>query len=211
MADVSNDDANELVDEILSRSEFLPAREPGFFQRAVDRVIEAIGDVLGRIFEAIFGGAGGAAGTTLAVILLGLAVALLLFAIYRAFAEREPAPEESGDSGPRIVFDAVVEPEELQAQLREYRSSGNWRLAVIAGFRLAVVGLIDARIAREVAGATTGDFATAVEKRRPELLATYGHGAAAFERAFYSDLAVDQNDLAAVDALLTRLETASAR
>lgn len=207
MAEISNDDANDLADDILSRSEFLSAREPGFFERAVNRVIETISDFLGRIFGAIFGGAGGAAGSALAFILLGLAVALLLFAIYRAVAQREPASEESDHRGPRIVFDQVVEPEELQAQLRQHRASGEWREAVIAGFRLAVVGLIDARIAREVAGATTGDFASAVERRRPELLPTYGHGAAAFERAFYSDLAIEQNDLAAVDALLARLET----
>lgn len=65
-------------------------------------------------------------------------------------------------------------------------------------------------VAREIAGATTGDFAVAVEARRPELLETYRHAAGAFERAFYSDLLIDQSDLAAVDTLLARLETVGA-
>ena len=188
MSEVSNEEANELADEILGRSEFLAAREPGFLERSVNRVIDAISDFLGTIFGAIFGGAGGAAGTGIAVILLAMAVGVLLFAIYKAFAEREPAEEDVDEGGPRVVFDEVVEPDELQQQLRQHRSAGDWRPAVIAGFRLAVVGLIDARITREVAGATTGDFATAVAQRRPELLATYEHGAAAFERAFYLSL-----------------------
>lgn len=206
MSEVTNEEANELADDILSRSEFITAREPGFLERSVNRVLEAIGDFLSTIFGAIFGGAGGAAGTSLAIILLVLAAALLLFAIYRAIAHREPKVDDDETSGPRIVFDEIVEPGELRVQLREHRSAGQWREAVIAGFRLSIVGLIDARIAREVAGATTGDFAIAVERRREDLLATYQHGAAAFERAFYSDLTIDEQDLAAVDTLLARLE-----
>lgn len=207
MAEVTNEEANELADEILGRSEFIAAREPGFFERSVNRVIETISDFLGAIFGAIFGGGGGAAGTTLAVILLALAVAVLAIAIFKAITEREPSEDDDDEGGPRIVFDEVVEPNQLQQLLREHRSAGDWRPAVIAGFRLAVVGLIDARIAREVAGATTGDFATAVERRRPELLATYNHGAAAFERAFYSDLAITEQDMGDVDALLARLQS----
>lgn len=211
MSEVSNEEANELADDILGRSEFIAAREPGFVERSVDRVIETIADFLGAIFGAIFGGAGGAAGTGLAVVLLALAVGVLLFAIYKAFTERVPTADDSDDGGPRIVFDEVVEPNELHQQLRDHRSSGNWRPAVIAGFRLAVIGLIDARIAREVAGATTGDFAAAVEQRRPELLPTYAYGAAAFERAFYSNLPVGEQDMAAIDALLARLDTVGAQ
>jgi len=210
MAEVTNEDANDLADEILSREEFLASREPGFLERNVNRVLDAIGDFLGDIFAAIFGGAGGAAGSVLAVVLLVLAVAVLLFAIYKALVEREPKIVDDDGVGPRIVFDEVVEPAELRLQLRQYRSAGDWRQAVVAGFRLGVVGLIDARIAREVAGATTGDFATAVEKRRPELLATYEHAARAFERAFYSDLDINERHLAEVETLLARLELVDA-
>ena len=210
MADVSNEEANELADEILSRDEFLAAREPGFVQRNVDRVLEAVGEFLADIFGAIFGGAGGAAGTTIAVILLGLAVALLLFAVVKAIRDREAKVQIDDEGGPRVVFDEVVEPDELREQLQLHRRSGDWRQAVIAGFRLGIVGLIDARIAREIAGATTGDFATAVEKRRPELLDTYLASAGSFERAFYSDLPVNERDLATVDAFLARLDTVGA-
>jgi len=211
VAEISDDQANDLAEEILSREEFLASREPGFIQRNVDRAIEAISNFLGDIFGALFGGAGGAAGTTLAIILLSLAVALLLFAVYKAVRAREPKMEDGDASGPRIVFDEIVEPGELRAQLQRHRREGEWRQAIVAGFRLSVVGLIDARIAREVAGATTGDFASAVQQRRPELLDTYEHAALAFERAFYSDLPVDERDLAAVDTLLARLETVGAR
>lgn len=210
MAEVTNDDANDLADEILSREEFLGAQEPGFFERNVDRALEAIFEFLGDLFGAIFGGAGGGAGTALAYILLGLAAAVLIYAIYKALSDRESKPDDDEEAGPRIVFDEVVEPTELREQLRRHRASSDWRQAVIAGFRLAVVGLIDARVAREIAGATTGDFAVAVEARRPELLETYRHAAGAFERAFYSDLLIDQSDLAAVDTLLARLETVGA-
>lgn len=211
MADLSNDEANDLADEILLRSEFLPAREPGFFSRAVDRVLEEIGDFFGWLFGTIFGGAGGAAGSVLAYILLGIALIVFGFAIYKAVTGRVPKPDIDDTPGTRVVFDEVVKPEELRAELTRHRSSGDWRAAVIAGFRLSVVGLIDANIAREVAGATTGDFATAVERRKPNLLPIYRKAAGSFERAFYSDLEVDARDVETIDELLAALAFAGSQ
>jgi hypothetical protein len=210
VAELSNDEANDLADEILLRSEFLPAREPGFFGRTVDRVIEEIGDLLGRIFGAIFGGSGGSAGNVLAVILLAVAAVVLILAIYKAITSRVPKMAEEDGDGTRIVFDEIVEPEALLAELTRHRAAGEWRVAAVAGFRLGVVGLIDQNIAREVAGATTGDFATAVSRRRPELLEFYMPASAAFERAVYSDLAVGQEDVEAIDRLLASLSMVGA-
>ncbi|MDW3175839.1 MAG: DUF4129 domain-containing protein [Acidimicrobiia bacterium] len=205
MADLSNEEANDLADEILLRSEFLPAREPGLFGRTVDRVLTEISDFIAWLFRTIFGGSGGAAGNVLAIVLLCVAGVVLVLAVVKAFSGRVPKPETDETPGTRVVFDEIVAPEELRAELSRHRAVGDWRAAVIAGFRLSVIGLIDANIAREVAGATTGDFATAVQRRRPELLSTYRAGAASFERAFYSDFAVDESDVANVDALLASL------
>ncbi len=210
MADLTDDEARDLADEILQRDEFLPAGEPGIAAQVLQRITEAIGDALAWLFSG-FGGLGGGAGTLLATILLVAAGALLLFAIYRAFLNRNPRAKEEKSTGTRVVFDEIVEPEALRAQLAELKSAADWRGAVVAGFRLAVVGLIDQNIAREVAGATTGDFSRAVHARRPELSEQYSPAAAAFERAFYSDLDVDQNDLADVEALLNRLQMAGTR
>ena len=209
VAEVTNEEANDLADEILGREEFISASEPGIFQRAVDRVFEEIGDVLGRIFGAIFGGAGGAAGTAIAIVLLVLAVGLLLFAIIRAIAHRTPKQEEQ-EVGARIVFDEVVEPEQLRGDMDRYIAAGDWRAAVIAGFRLSIVGLIDANIAREISGATTGDFANAVAAQRPQLLEVYRSGAWSFDRAFYSDNAIDERDMARVRNLLDQIEGSTA-
>lgn len=208
MAEVTNEEANDLADEILGRAEFVAAGEPGFFERTINRVLDEIGEVLGRIFGAIFGGAGGAAGTTIATILLVLFGLLIIYAIYRAWAGR--APKEDVDTNEaRIVFDEVVEPEALRSDLARYASEQNWREAVIAGFRLAIVELIEANIAREISGATTGDFARAVEARRPSLLESYRPAAWAFERAFYSKSKIRQSDLAAVQTLLDQIATSS--
>ncbi len=206
MAEVSNEDANDLADEILGRERFLNASEPGIFQRAVDRVLDAIGDVLGRVFSAIFGGAGGAAGTGIAIVLLVFAGGLLAFAIYRAITNRTPK-EKAVESGTRIVFDAAVEPEQLQAEMADHIAAGHWREAVIAGFRLSIVGLIDANIAREISGATTGDFAASISAQRPELRPAYDAAARPFERAFYSDMAIGSGDMDVVRALLDELST----
>lgn len=205
MADLSNEEANALADEILLRSEFLPAREPGFFSRTVNRVLEEIGDFLGWLFGTIFGGSGGAAGNVFAIVLLGVALIILALAIVKAMTGRVPKPETDESPGTRVVFDEVVEPEALRAEFSRHRTAGDWRAAVVAGFRLSVVGLIEANIAREVAGATTGDFATAVQRRRPTLLAVYRQGAESFERAFYSDLEIDQADVQNIDDLLAAL------
>lgn len=208
MAEVTNEDANDLADEILGREEFLSASEPGLFQRTVDRVLEEVFEVLGRVFGAIFGGAGGAAGTGIAIVLLVLAGSLLAFAIYRAFRDRTPK-EQVDQVGARVVFDEVVEPEQLRAAMDGHVAAGEWRQAVIAGFRLSIVGLIDANIAREISGATTGDFAASVSARRPALRPAYDRASRSFERAFYSDLAIDRGDMAHVDGLLGELEGTS--
>lgn len=208
MADLSNDEANDLADEILLRSEFLPAREPGFFSRAVNRVLEEVGDFIGWLFGSIFGGSGGAAGSVLAIVLLCAAAVVLILAVVKAIMGRVPKPETDDTPGTRVVFDEIVAPEELRAELARYRAAGDWRSAVIAGFRLCVFELIDANIAREVAGATTGDFATAVERRKPALLVAYNDGAASFERAFYSDFDVDESDVAKIEVLLSSLSLA---
>lgn len=205
MADLSNEEANDLADEILLRSEFLPAREPGFFSRSVNRVIDEIADLLGRLFEAIFGGSGGGAGSVFAIVLLVIAAIVLILAVAKALRERVPSSSADDSSGTRIVFDEIVEPEALLAELARHRAAGDWRAAVIAAFRLGVIGLIEANIAREVPGATTGDFATAVRRRRPALLETYREAASSFERAFYSDLDVTNDDVTAVDDLLAAL------
>ena len=209
MAEVTNEDANDLADEILGREEFLSASEPGLFQRTVDRVLEEVFEVLGRVFGAIFGGAGGAAGTGIAIVLLVLAGSLLAFAIYRAFRDRTPK-EQVDQVGARVVFDEVVEPEQLRAAMDGHVAAGEWRQAVIAGCRLSIVGLIDANIAREISGATTGDFANAVAAQRPQLLEDYRSGAWSFDRAFYSDNAIDERDMARVRNLLDQIEGSTA-
>lgn len=204
MAEVSNEEANDRADDILGREEFINSSEPGIFQRSVDRVLDFIGEVLGRVFEAIFGGVGGSAGRGFAIVLLVLALAVLLFAIYRAISNR-PQKDEDEETGARVVFDEIVEPEALRADMARYVAEGEWRQAVVAGFRLSIVGLIDAKIAREISGATTGDFATAVSRRRPELLQDYEPAARSFERAFYSDIAIEERDMEYVSTLLNRL------
>lgn len=210
MAEITDDEANDLADEILQRDEFLPANEPGW----ATRLLERIGQEIGRFFEWLFSGfgaVGGGVGKVLAIVLLVLAAGLLLFAIYRAFSNRKPRKKKEVATGTRVVFDEVVEPEQLREELARLKSSSEWRGAVIAAFRLAVVGLIDQNIARETAGATTGDFARAVQARRPELVDAYTPASAAFERAFYSNLDVGQSDLADVERLLGRLEPAGVR
>ena len=133
--EISNEEANELADEILLRGEFLGSREPGRFARAVDRVIGWIGDALDRIFSTIFGGAGSGAGVTLAYILLAVAIVVLLLAIWRAIKGRTPKDDEADDPGARIVFDELVDPNELRTDLAARTASEDWRGAVVTGFR----------------------------------------------------------------------------
>ena len=210
MSEVSNEEANDLADDILGREEFLlTTPEPGPAQR----VIDWIGEQIARFFEflgRLFGGVGGGAGRGLAIVLLALAVLVLVYAIYKAVSGRAPK-EIHDETGARIVFDEVVEPAELQAQLASLTAAGDWRGAVIAGFRLAIVSLIDEGVAREIAGATTGDFAQAVAERRPELLDVYTPASTSFERAFYSDLEIHRDDLGHVEQLIQRLSAVGAR
>lgn len=209
--EISNEEANELADEILLRGEFLGSREPGRFARAVDRVIGWIGDALDRIFSTIFGGAGSGAGVTLAYILLAVAIVVLLLAIWRAIKGRTPKDDEADDPGARIVFDELVDPNELRTDLAARTASGDWRGAVVTGFRLAVVALIDAGVAVERPGATAGDFGRAVDRNRPELSDPYTQAASRFNLAFYSDAEIVEGDYKLVSALLSSLDRVGAK
>lgn len=208
MAELTNEEANDLADEILGREQFIASGEPGFFERSVDRVVGFIGDLLADIFGAIFGGVGGAAGTPIAIALLVVALGVLVFAIYRAATQVTNRQVEGAPSA-RVVFDEVVDPEALRRELMAHSQQRRWREAVIAGFRIAIVELLDAGIARERSGATTGDFAKAVEANRPELSSTYGPGAWAFERAFYSDEEIEESDFRDVQLLIERITASS--
>ena len=211
MAELSNEDANELADEILLRSEFIGAREPGFFTRTVNRVVDAIGELITRFIGTLFGGAGGGAGSAAAFGLLGVAVVVILFALWRAWSTRRADRDESADRrGARVVFDEVVDAGRLRQDLARHRLAADWRAAVIAGFRLAVVELFEARVARERPGATTGDFGRDVDRARPDLSTEYRRAAAAFERAFYSDIPIDDGDLTDVQVLVDRLDAVGA-
>ncbi len=206
MAEISNGDANDLAEEILRREEFLGAREPGFFTRSVNRVLGWIGDLIVSIFDAIFGGAGGGVGVGLAFVLLGLAVLVLIYAVVKVVSLRRRERRDADDEpGARVVFDEVVDPGELRRHLEASRARRDWRSSVIAGFRLAVVELIDRRVAVERPGATTGDFGRDVADRAPELSPTYEPAALSFERAFYSDNEVGPDDDVAVSRLLGQL------
>ena len=208
--EISNEEANELADDILLRGEFLGSREPGFFSRSVDRVLGWIGDLIERIFSTIFGGAGAGAGVTIAYLLLGLAIIIVVVALVKALLTRRADGDEASEAIASIVFDEVVDPEELRADLASLRAAGNWRGAVVASFRLAIVALIEQGIAFERPGATTGDFGRAVSRNRPELADDYRAAASAFDRAFYSDEDIGEADHEAAATLLARLDRVAA-
>ena len=153
------------------------------------------------LFGGIFGaGAGTGAGRGFAIVLAALAVALLGIAIFRAIRGRSPKEPDSDDDGSRVVFDEVVDARGLRLDLQVASESKRWRSAVIASFRLAIVGLIDAGHARERPSATTGDFGNDVSTNRPDLITTYDRAARIFERAFYSDLPIEESDFAVVES-----------
>ncbi len=202
VSQLDNDDANDLADEIMSREEFFASRDPGFVEQAVERVVEVIGDVLEWIFGPLFraGGAAAGVGQFLAYGLLAVAVGILGLAIYRAIRGYERSTDDD-DSGARIIFDEAVDPDDLTAALGSATAVGDWRGAVIAGFRLAVLELIDRRVAFARAGATTRDFADDVEERSSALVDVYERAAVGFERAFYSDQEITEDDHRAVGSL----------
>lgn len=212
MTEVSNEEARELADQILLRNEFLGAREPGFFSRSLSSVFGWIGDVLSRIFGGFFSGAGAGAGSIFAYLVLAAALVLLCIVIYRAIVGHDFSRDDDEETlGARVVFDEVVDPAQLRSDLLKHRASRDWRGAVTAGFRIAVVAMIDQRVISERAGATTGDFGRDVAATRPELVDRYGVAAVAFERAFYSDGEIGEQDLSTVDVLLSALDRVGAR
>jgi hypothetical protein len=201
------DEANTLADDVLGGPDFLGASDPGVIERARDQVQEWIVDFLDTVFGRLFSSGGGGAGRTLAFILLGVFVLIMIAAVVRAVRMGRIGKDDDVDTGARIVFDEVVDPAQLREQLSASRAAGNWRSAVVAGFRLAVVRLIEEKIVAERAGATTGDFGRTIAVARPDLAGVYEPAALGFERAFYSDADISAADLESVEALLLTVDS----
>lgn len=207
--EITNDEANELADEILLRGEFIPARDPGFFRSTINQVFEWIVEFLDWLFGGIFGAAGGGAGSVIAYLLAGVALVLVILAIVKAVRGYDRPEKVVEGTGTRVIFDEVVDPVVLRHDLSAAAAAGDWRAAVIAGFRLAIVDMIDRRLVAERPGATTGDFGRALARRESFLASTYGPASGAFERAFYSDTPITEDDLGLVRNLLAQLEPAT--
>jgi hypothetical protein len=206
--EITNEEAKDLADEILLRGEFIPARDPGFFREGVNQVFEWIAEFLDWLFGGIFGAAGGGAGSLIAYILAGVAAVLIILAIVKAVRGYDKPEKVVEGTGTRVVFDEVVDPAVLRQDLASASASGDWRAAVIAGFRLAIVQMIDRRIVAERPGATTGDFGRALAAKESFLASSYRPASGAFERAFYSDNEITEQDLSSVRTLLGQLEPA---
>lgn len=210
VGEIDNEEANELADEILLRGEFLGSREPGFFTRSVDRVIGWVEDFFEWLFRTVFGGVGQGAGTTMAYLLLIVALIIVGIALVRLVLGWESTRGDANAPTARIVFDEEVDPAVLRTDLAAMRAAEDWRGAVIASFRLAVVALIEQGVARERAAATTGDFGRAVDQNRPELSDAYRRAARSFDRAFYSDAPITESDHTHTSGLLEQLDRVSA-
>ena len=163
----------EVTREILARPEFQPAQPT-----IVDRVLQAISDLIGRVFEALAGsGQGSIVGTIVVLVFVaGLALLVVWFA-------RRVRPEPTRN----IAVDAAIgrTARDWLRDAETAEAAGRWREALRCRYRALLAELTGAGILEEVAGRTTGEYLSVVQRDLPAAAAPFADATRAFEVAWY--------------------------
>lgn len=174
-----------VVDDVLSRPEYADL-EPGLVARLRAWAAEQVG----RVIEAIAGT--GQAALIGWVLLAGavLAAALLAVRFLRAVRPDPAAPLPVGGPVGRTAAD-------WDADADDHERAGRHRDALRCRYRALLAGLAAAGVVDEIAGRTTGEYRQAVAAALPDAEGPFVVLTERFESAWYGDVPVSEDDLAA--------------
>lgn len=168
-----------VVEEVLARPEYRE-REPGFLQRLLDVVSEAVG----RLLEAILG-----AGTTSPlglIVLLVLAGAITVLVLRFASGMRRSAAR-----GAELARGTGRSPRDWEAEAEEHEREGRWRDALRCRYRLMLASLAAQGLVDEIPGRTSGEYLAEARANLPAARAELEAVTAAFEQVWYGDQPAD--------------------
>lgn len=201
------------ADRILSA----PPYTRSWFQRAVDRVLEAIGDAIGWLLERLpgvnlpAGGGGGGVGTVIvAVLVAALVVGVIVLAV------RQRGSWTRRRRGPGVVVAAAERPEQHDwaARAAAAERDGRWREALRCRYRALMTDLDRWGAVDEVPGRTTGEERAELAVRLPAEAATVDALLGRFDEVWYGGddaSAADVRELVAGGDRLVAAARASTR
>lgn len=161
--------------DIVSQAQF--NHSEGWLQRAMDW----LGDQLNRFHFGV-GTGPGFIGNLITVAFFALA-AFLLYRLVRWL--RPPSWRGQAPTGVVIESEPRRNVSDWRTEAEECEARGAWRDALLARYRELLGELIDHAVVADVAGRTTGEYRTELERAVPTAAGPFGEATDLFEEAWY--------------------------
>ncbi len=193
-------EVREAADRILGGDDFRDDRN------LLERFAEWLVDRIGDLFDGL-GGAGsglGVFGLVVQLLILALALTVLAFAIRALVRAQRSRLRLDDDAEVTVVLGVPGDPDALRREVEAAETSGAWKVALLARYRLVVATFVAAGVLADVAGRTTGEYRRELAEVRPDHSSTFGAATRAFEAAYYGDVEVGPGD---VDDMRARAAT----
>ena len=181
----------DAADEIVSRPEF---QEPP--RSLYDRFLDAVAEWLGEALEAI---AGGGRGTVIALLVLAVVAAAVIYLVVRSL---RTAGRGTAQEAEVAVVETRRPAAEWEAEAVACEARGDWRGALRCRYRALIATLSRAGVVEEVPGRTSGEYRAAFVAVRPAKAAPFGAATDLFERAWYGNEPAGPDESAAFRQLV---------
>ncbi len=193
-------EVREKMREIFERSEFRRSKS------WIERVLDWIGRHLSPGEVSGGSGWGGSIGPVVgwvAIVLLAIGLAVLIWYVIRNFTPRAKKVKK------RQLTDVEIEElrtaSEWASDADRLEASGDWKEAIRCRYRELVARLVDAGVAAPHAGRTTGELRIDVAERAPEVGTEFSRATGLFELPWYADVPTGRDENAEFKALAARV------
>jgi hypothetical protein len=163
------------AEEVLARQEF-QRPEPSLIERATDWLDRQVGDAIDSV-------SAGGTGSVVGWLLVGLAVAVIVWLIVRNRRVLQSDPR----IGATVRIDAGRAPGAWRERAARLEAEGRWKEALRCHYRALLGDLVRRGVIVDVAGRTAGEYRAEVARARPAANADFAAATDLFERAWYAD------------------------
>lgn len=174
-----------------SAREILAGRDFARSKSLIERALGWLGDRL-RIGNA-FGAGPGLLGDLVSLLIVGLAIALLVWLVVRW----RPKPKHKGEPEPvRVVVDDGVDADGWARRAEQLEADGQLTEALRARYRELVARLAEGRALVDAPAATTGELREQVHEQQPAAIAPFDELTTLFEATYYGGDVVTATEIA---------------
>lgn len=193
-------EVRERMREIFERSEFRRSKS------WIERVLDWLGRHLSPGEATAAPGWGGSIGAIVgwvAIVLLAIGLAVLVWYVVRNYSPR--AKKVKKDKVADVEIDELRTAREWASDADRLEATGDWKEAIRCRYRELVARLVDAGVAAPQAGRTTGELRVDVVERAPSVGTEFSRATGLFELPWYADVPTGPEENAEFKTLAARV------